>query len=260
MLITVHMVAFIHIWTDRLKNSILANVSYEVRTPLTSIVGFAETLEYGLAGPLTPKQHEYVLDIRKSSEDLKTIIDAIIDLSAIDAGQMELKLAEIDVADLLTIAAEKIRPSLTKRQLSVEIELATDVKTIIGDASRLEQVLVHLLSNAAGFSSQGSTIQMGARKQAENIQLWVADKGRGIEPELQRKVFDRFQAKPASGSHRGPGLGLALVKSFTELHGGKVSLVSKLDQGTTVVCTLPLAGPTKSSGIAYQASSSNTAA
>ena len=228
---------------DRLKNSILTNVSYEVRTPLTSIVGFAETLEYGIAGPLTPKQREYVLDIRKSSEDLKLIIDAIIDLSAIDAGQMELKLSEIDVAYLLSSAAEKITGLLQKRKLQVEIELAEDITSIVGDFERLEQILVHLLSNAAGFSSPDSTIRMGARKRLDSIQLWVADHGRGIEPELQRKVFDRFQAKPSAGSHRGPGLGLALVKSFTELHGGTVSLVSKLDQGTTVVCTLPLRGP-----------------
>jgi signal transduction histidine kinase len=231
---------------DRLKNSILMNVSYEVRTPLTSIVGFAETLEYGIAGPLTAKQREYVLDIRKSSEDLKTIIDGIIDLSAIDAGQMELKLSEIDIGDLLTSAAERLSPVLQKRKLTVEIELASDIKNMIGDPARLEQVLVHLLSNAAGFSKLGSIIQMGARKQAQNIQLWVADNGRGIEPELQRKVFDRFQAKPSAGSHRGPGLGLALVKSFTELHGGKVSLVSKLEHGTTVICTLPIGGPRKS--------------
>ena len=231
---------------DRLKNSILTNVSYEVRTPLTSIVGFAETLEYGIAGPLTAKQREYVLDIRKSSEDLKTIIDGIIDLSAIDAGQMELKLAEIDICDLLTSAAERLSPILEKRKLTVKIELSDDIRNMVGDPARLEQVLVHLLSNAAGFSSPGSTIQMGARKQAQNIQLWVADSGRGIEPELQRKVFDRFQAKPSAGSHRGPGLGLALVKSFTELHGGKVSLVSKLEYGTTVICTLPINGPRKS--------------
>jgi signal transduction histidine kinase len=243
---------------DRLKNSILTNVSYEVRTPLTSIVGFAETLEYGIAGPLTAKQREYVLDIRKSSEDLKTIIDAIIDLSAIDAGQMELRLSDLDVAHVLTSAAEKISPSLQKRQLNIEIELAENVENIVGDPVRLEQILVQLLSNAAGFSTPGSTIKMGARKLGENIQLWVADNGRGIEPEFQRKVFDRFQAKPSLGSHRGPGLGLALVKSFTELHGGKVSLVSKLDQGTTVICSLPQNGPVKSG--AQRPSKSNTAA
>ena len=245
---------------DRLKNSILTNVSYEVRTPLTSIVGFAETLEYGIAGPLTPKQREYVLDIRKSSEDLKSIIDAIIDLSAIDAGQMELKLSEIDVSYLLSAASEKIAAILQKRNLNVEIELAEDVTFIIGDFERLEQILVHLLSNAAGFSAPKSTIRVGARKRGESVQLWVADHGRGIEPELQRKVFDRFQAKPFAGSHRGPGLGLALVKSFTELHGGTVSLVSKLDQGTTVVCTLPLHGPLKKNQSTNPIYKSNNAA
>jgi signal transduction histidine kinase/PAS domain-containing protein len=230
---------------DRLKNSILANVSYEVRTPLTSIVGFAETLEYGIAGPLTEKQREYIGDIRKSSEELKSIIDAIIDLSAIDAGQMELKLANLDVANLLTSAAEKFSDTLNKRKLNINIEIASDVTTITADENRLEQILAHLLSNAAGFSSQGSTISMGARKLGDNLQIWVADKGQGIEPEFQAKVFERFQAKPRPGSHRGAGLGLALVKSFTELHGGKVSLVSQVAAGTTVVCTLPLGGPRK---------------
>jgi signal transduction histidine kinase len=230
---------------DRLKNSILANVSYEVRTPLTSIVGFAETLEYGIAGPLTPKQREYVSDIRRSSEELKSIIDAIIDLSAIDAGQMELKLTHVDVADLLASAAEKFSPVLNKRELRVNIEVGSDVTSLMGDVNRLEQILTHLLSNAAGFSAQGGTIRMGARKQGDQVQLWVADNGRGIDPEFQRKVFERFQAKPLPGSHRGPGLGLAIVKSFTELHGGKVSLVSKLEQGTTVICTLPIQGPRK---------------
>lgn len=245
---------------DRLKNSILTNVSYEVRTPLTSIVGFAETLEYGIAGPLTAKQREYVLDIRKSSEDLKTIIDAIIDLSAIDAGQMELKISQIDVAELLTSAAEKISPLLQKRQLQVEIEIAEDIESMTGDPARLEQILIQLLTNAAGFSPTGSMIKMGARKSGETMQLWVADHGRGIEPEMQRKVFDRFQAKPSPGSHRGPGLGLALVKSFTELHGGKVSLVSKLDHGTTVMCSLPLQGPDRTRSTSNRISQSNTAA
>jgi signal transduction histidine kinase len=230
---------------DRLKNSILSNVSYEVRTPLTSIIGFAETLEYGVAGTLTPKQREYIQDIRASSEDLKSIINAIIDLSAIDAGQMELKLAQVNVSDLLMATAEKFLPILEKRHLEISIDVAKDVTDILADPNRVEQIILHLLSNAAGFSSPESQIKMGARRQGSSVQIWVADSGRGIEPEFQQKVFDRFQAKPLPGSHRGPGLGLALVKSFTELHNGKVSLVSKMNHGTTVICTLPIAGPSK---------------
>ncbi len=231
---------------DRLKNSFLANVSYEIRTPLTSIVGFSEALEYGLAGPLTPKQHEYIFDIKRSSEDLKNILDAIIDLSTVDAGAMELRTQAVDIVGVLEAAAEKFAPALEKRQLQLDVEVGSDVTEIIADPERLEQIVSHLLSNAIGFSPQGGTIKVGARKKDTFVQLWVADSGRGIEPEYQDKVFERFQSRPLPGSHRGAGLGLAIVKSFTELHGGKVSLVSKVDKGTTVVCALPINGPRRS--------------
>ncbi len=228
---------------DRLKTTFLANVSYEIRTPLTSISGFAEALEVGIAGSLSDKQREYVLDIRRSSADLASIIDAIIDLSAIDAGAMELKLASLDVAELLEKATDRVLPSLERRNQTITIEVAADVPEIKGDGTRLEQVLGHLLSNAIGFSAPGSRITMGARRARDMVQIWVADTGRGMDQELQGKAFERFQTKPSPGSHRGPGLGLSLVKSFTELHGGRVSLVSKLDHGTTVVCSLPIEGP-----------------
>ena len=228
---------------DKLKTAFLAHVSYEIRTPLTSISGFAEALDLGMLGSLQPKQQDYVLNIRRSSDDLSSIIDAIIDLSAIDAGAMELKLATVDVAALLEKVAGKILPALERRDLAINIELASDVTSIVADAQRLEQILGHLLSNAIGFSTQGMAIAMGARKLGDHVQIWVADQGRGIEPELQAKVFDRFQSKSMPGGHRGPGLGLAIVKSFTELHGGKVALTSKLKQGTTVICTFPLYGP-----------------
>jgi signal transduction histidine kinase len=228
---------------DRLKNAFLSNVSYEVRTPLTSILGFAETLDLGLVGDLTQKQREYVLDIKKSSEDLKSIIDAIIDLSAIDAGAMELKLSDIDVAETLEAAAEKLAEAISRRDQTLSIELAEEDLIMVGDPQRVAQIVTNLLSNAIGFSARGARIRMGARRSGTNMQIWVADTGRGIDPEYQKKVFERFQSKPQPGSHRGPGLGLSIVKSFTELHGGKVSLVSKLDQGTTVVCTFPVSGP-----------------
>ena len=232
---------------DRLKNSFLSNVSYEIRTPLTSILGFAETLGLGLVGELAPKQHEYVLHIKRSSEDLKDIIDAIIDLSAIDAGAMELKLAEVNIADTLKSLAEKHATAIAERDQTLSTEIADDSLSLVGDAQRIEQIITQLLSNAIGFSTRGSKIRMGARRAGSFVQVWVADTGRGIEPEFLLKVFERFQSKPLPGGHRGPGLGLAVVKSFTELHGGNVSLVSKPNQGTTVVCTLPISGPVRQS-------------
>jgi signal transduction histidine kinase len=228
---------------DRLKNAFLSNVSYEVRTPLTSILGFAETLDLGLVGELSPKQREYVLDIKRSSEDLKAIIDAIIDLSAIDAGAMELRLSKLDVATILQSVAEKLSPSMVRRDQTLSIELAEDSLSFVGDDMRVEQIIANLLSNAIGFSARNSQIRMGARRTGANIQIWIADSGRGIDPEFQKKAFERFQSKTQPGSHRGPGLGLAIVKSFTELHGGNVSLISKLDRGTTVVCSFPIDGP-----------------
>jgi signal transduction histidine kinase len=218
-------------------------VSYEIRTPLTSISGFAETLDLGIAGQMNQKQREYVLDIRRSSDELTAIIDAIIDLSAIDAGQMELRLSRVDVAQLFERVAQRILPALERRDLSLNVELADDVATLFADPQRLEQILSHLLTNAIGFSNAKGTITLGARKRGDEVQLWVADRGKGIDPDFQPKAFDRFQAKPIAGGHRGPGLGLAIVKSFTELHGGSVKLSSRVNAGTTVVCTLPIHGP-----------------
>lgn len=228
---------------DKLKGAFLAHVSHEVRTPLTSIAGFAEALDLGLFGAMTDKQRDYVLNIRRSADDLSSIIDAIIDLSAIDAGAMELKLSEVDVGDVLEAAADRILPALERRDLTIKIDVAADVASIVADRNRLLQILGHLLSNAIGFSTNKKPIHMGARRKGAQVQIWVADEGRGIEPEFQHKAFERFQSKPVPAGHRGPGLGLAIVKSFTELHGGKVSLASQVNKGTTVVCSFPISGP-----------------
>jgi len=228
---------------DRLKNMFLSNVSYEIRTPLTSVLGFAEGLQMGIAGRLSSKQLDYVHHIRKSSEELKNIIDAIIDLSAIDAGAMELKLERVDVTDLLQGVAEKLSGDIDRRDLTLNIDVAADATQLIADSKRVDQVLTNLLSNAIGFSMPGSTVRMGARRSGAELQIWVADTGRGMEPEFQRRAFDRFQSRPMPGGHRGPGLGLAIVKSFVELHDGHVSLYSKVNQGTTVLCTFPVDGP-----------------
>ncbi len=228
---------------DKLKGAFLAHVSYEVRTPLTSISGFAEALDLGILGDLTVKQRDYVLNIRKSSDDLAGIIDAIIDLSAVDAGAMELNLEPVDIAGVLEEAGLKMLPALERRDMSLKIEVADDVTTMQADRGRVMQIVGHLLSNAIGFSEAKKEVHLGARRMGDKIQIWVADQGRGIDPEFQGKAFERFQSKPMPGGHRGPGLGLAIVKGFTELHGGVVSLSSQPKKGTTVACTFPLRGP-----------------
>jgi len=218
-------------------------VSYEIRTPLTSILGFAESLRLGIAGPLAEKQLDYVLNIQRSSEDLKAIIDAIIDLSAIDAGAMELNLESVAPSAVLTSVANRLAPVIEKAGLGVKIDVAPDCPPITADRKRVEQILTNLLSNAVGFSKAGGEIKLGARRTGSDIQIWVSDSGRGIDPDFQKRAFDRFQSRPVPGGHSGPGLGLAIVKSFVELHGGQVSLLSKIGQGTTVICSFPMGGP-----------------
>ncbi|MET0483465.1 MAG: ATP-binding protein [Aestuariivirgaceae bacterium] len=228
---------------DRLKTNFLSNVSYELRTPLTNIIGFAETMALGIAGELAPRQVEYLQHIRTSSRDLLSIIDAILDLTTIDAGAMELKLSAIDVGELLQATADAAAEAIERRDLTLNIEMAEDAANFVGDQKRVRQILANLLSNAVGFSDTGATIRMGARRDGHQVLLWVSDTGRGIDPEYQEKVFERFQAQPISGGHRGPGLGLSLVKSFVELHEGQVSLISRLGRGTTVICRFPIDGP-----------------
>ena len=228
---------------DRLKTGFMSNVSYELRTPLNSILGFASMLSAGIAGQLAPKQAEYVADIQSSSNDLLTVIDAILDLTTIDAGAMELRLEDLQVDELLSTVANEFAHRIDERDLTLSIEITEDAGTLRADGRRLAQTLSHLLSNAIGFSPRGATIRMGGRRDGEDVLLWVADNGRGMDPEFQKKAFERFNSRPAAGGHRGPGLGLALVKSFVELHGGSVRLMSRLSQGTTVICRLPAAGP-----------------
>jgi signal transduction histidine kinase len=228
---------------DRLKTGFMSNVSYELRTPLTNIIGFAETLALGIAGEMAPKQREYLNDIQSSSQDLLTIIDAILDLTTIDAGAMELRLTDIDVLDIMEQAAKAAEGSLSKRDVTLSIEVAEDAVSFTGDPKRVRQILQNLLANAIGFSAEGGNIRMGSRRDGEEILLWVSDSGRGIDPEFQTRAFDRFQSRPMPGGHRGPGLGLAIVKSFVELHGGQVSLLSRVNTGTTIICRFPVGGP-----------------
>ena len=228
---------------DRLKTNFLSNVSYELRTPLTNILGFAEGMSMGIAGELEDKQKEYLGHIRASSDDLLAIIDAILDLTAIDAGAMELKVKEIPLASLLEEIARSMTSKISKLDLTLNVEIAENVSTILGDRQRLGQIFSNLLTNAIGFAPPDSVVRLGAKRDGDDIVIWVADTGRGMEPEFQRQAFERFQSRPITGGHRGPGLGLAIVKSFVELHGGRVSLLSKPGKGTTVICKFPISGP-----------------
>ena len=227
---------------DRLKSGFLASVSYELRTPLNSIIGFTQALEMEIAGPLQPKQREYIGDIHTASTDLMGTIDTLLDLSTIDAGLMELQVEEVDVAQVMEVVANRLAERLEQRDLTVHLDLASDATIVHADRRRLEQVLSNILANAIGFSPQGGRISMGARRTGGHMELWISDQGAGMEPEAARQAFERFASRPAPGGHGRPrlGLGLPLARSLVELHGGEVELISRPGKGTTVICRFPL--------------------
>jgi signal transduction histidine kinase len=225
---------------DHLKNDFVHHVSYELRTPLTNIIGFAHLLHDLTTGPLTAKQREYLGYISSSSGALLAIINDILDLASIDAGAMQLDLGAVDIRKTINAAAEGVRDRLHEHDLTLDIRADTDIGSFTADERRIRQILFNLLSNAIAFSPPGGTITLSADRRPESIVLTVADRGRGIPSDLRDRVFHRFETHPRGSQHRGTGLGLSIVRSFVELHGGVVTLDSAEGEGTTVTCIFPL--------------------
>jgi signal transduction histidine kinase len=225
---------------DHLKNDFVHHVSYELRTPLTNIIGFSHLLQDAATGPLTGKQAEYLGYISSSSSALLAIINDILDLASIDAGAMQLDLSLVDVRRTIDAAAEGVRDRLREQGLTLDIRAAKDIGSFIADERRVRQILFNLLSNAIAFSAQGATITLSAQRTAETLSLSVADSGRGIPHDIIERVFNRFETHSGGSQHRGTGLGLSIVRSFVELHGGVVKLDSAEGAGTTVTCMFPL--------------------
>ena len=215
-------------------------MSFELRSPLTAIIGFSEMLTGGTAGPLTPRQIEYAGHIRQSSDALLAIIDDILDLATIDRDGLELQVSDVDIADAMATAAQGIQDRLAELKIDLRIIITPNaIGTFRADAKRLRQVLFNLLSNAIGFSEPGQTVTLAALRREDAVVFKVSDRGRGIPPEVIERVFDRFQSHTVGSRHRGVGLGLSLVKSLVELHGGRVLIDSAVGEGTTVTCIFP---------------------
>jgi signal transduction histidine kinase len=225
---------------DELKIDFVHHVSYELRSPLTNIIGFADFLDNPTTGPLTSRQREYLGYITVSTKALLAIINDILDLATIDAGAMTLNLGSVDIRKTMEGAAEGIQDRLVKDGIALDIRAPADVGSFVGDERRIRQILFNLLSNAVGFSPAGSTVTLAATRRRDAVIFSVTDSGPGIPTELRDKVFDLFQTNSLGSRHRGVGLGLSIVRSFVELHGGAVRIDSMVGRGTTVICTFPL--------------------
>ncbi len=227
---------------EKLRNNFVHHVSYELRSPLTNIIGFIQLLSDGTVGQLNAKQLEYVGYVKKSSAALLAIINDILDLATIDMDAMELSIGDIDIRKTIEAAAEGLHDRLDEASIRLRIIALDNIGTMKGDAKRLRQILFNLLSNAIGFSEPGQTVSLTALRRDGEVVFRVTDQGRGIPPEALESVFDRFHSHTVGSRHRGVGLGLSIVRAFVELHGGKVHIQSHPGEGTTVTCTFPVAG------------------
>jgi signal transduction histidine kinase len=227
---------------DRMKNDFISHVSYELRTPLTNIIGFSELLSNPQIGLLNEKQHEYLGDISASSKTLLAIIDDILTLATMDAGAMELKLGPVGVRQVIDAAILGISEAAHRSRLTLHIAVADDATQFVADEARVRQILYNLLSNAVGFSKPGDIVRISCRHDGGMMVFTVEDQGIGIPKDQLWRVFERFESRSHGSGHRGAGLGLSIVKALVELHGGTVSLESEPGLGTRVTVRLPQNG------------------
>ncbi len=225
---------------DQLKNAFIQHVSYELRSPLTNIIGFAQLLSNPKFGQLSPKQGEYTDYILSSSSALLAIINDILDLATIDAGIMELDLSDVDVAQAVVAAMEGLKDRLNESKINLRSRVPQDIGFIRADERRLRQVLFNMISNAVRFSDEGGDVDVECERKGEWVEFRVRDHGCGIPQDMLDQVFARFVGRDAGQRRRGAGLGLSIVKSFVELHGGRVDIESQEGVGTTVICQFPL--------------------
>nr|WP_245269563.1 PAS domain-containing sensor histidine kinase [Allorhizobium undicola] len=224
---------------DELKNDFVQHVSYELRSPLTNIIGFTDLLKSEAMGPLNQRQAEYVDHISTSSAVLLTIVNDILDLATVDAGIMRLNYSEIDLTDLLDDVSMQMTDRLQEGGVTLDIIAPNQLGQIVADQQRLKQILIKILTNAVNFSPDGGAVVLKCWRDGSDFVFSVTDTGCGIPEDLLPSVFQRFSSSPKSGKKSGAGLGLSIVESFVHLHKGTVSINSVPDQGTTVLCRIP---------------------
>jgi signal transduction histidine kinase len=225
---------------DRLKSEFVANVSYQLRTPLNTIMGFAEILTNQYFGALNERQLEYTRTIMDASKRLLLLINDVLDLATIEAGRMALNRRMISVADLLNTAKQMTAEWARQQSLEILIDCPSDIGEFDADEHRMKQVLFNLISNSIKYTPPGGRITLEGRRGEPWVQLTVADTGIGIPEDDRERVFGKFERSNSQARQSGAGLGLSLVKSFVELHGGRIEIDSTIDQGTRITCFMPI--------------------
>jgi signal transduction histidine kinase len=226
--------------TSQHKSEFLANMSHELRTPLNAIIGFSQVLREGMFGEVNEKQKEYLDDILSSGNHLLSLINDVLDLAKVEAGQVELEVAPFSLRDALERGVVMVRERATQDGVRVGFSADPEVAVVDGDERRIRQVIFNLLSNAVKFTPPGGVVDVSAARVNGEVWVSVADTGPGLDPDDHERIFEEFKQMEAGIElHEGTGLGLALSKRLVELHGGRIWVDSELGKGSTFVFTLP---------------------
>lgn len=226
---------------SRHKSEFLASMSHELRTPLNAVIGFSEVLLERMFGDINERQEDYLRDILSSGRHLLALLNDILDLSKVEAGQMQLDRTDFSVEQAIAYSLAMVREGALNHRIALRTDIAADVGLIDADELRFKQVLLNLLSNAVKFTPDGGSVSVSARRAGGHLEITVSDTGVGISPADQQRVFDSFQqGTRAARKVEGTGLGLTLMKRIVELHDGTVWLRSEVGHGSTFGFTLPL--------------------
>lgn len=232
---------------EKLKLDFLANVSYQLRTPLNAMMGFNDILHEEYFGPLNERQKQYTADMKKASNRLLELVNDILDLSTLEAGYMTLSRSDVKIKEMLDSVVDLVSEWARKDKVEIDIKCPKNIGKITADESRLKQVLINLIRNAITHTPENGKITVQAKRKKEGLEIFVIDTGVGIKAEDRKRIFEPFQRAQAGSmearlSKKGAGLGLSLVKNIVSLHGGEVDLESTPGKGTTVRIFLPFTG------------------
>ncbi len=235
---------------DRLKSNFLATMSHELRTPLTSVIGYAEMMAEGLAGPITTEQREYLTTILGKADQLLSLITAVLDVASLESGPLSLERSQLSLAEIVASEVTLFTAQAGKRGISIDLE-ARGGCLVVGDRKKIRQIVSSLLSNAVKFTPDrgrvGVAVRPGPlspyeRDAPPGVQLVVTDSGIGISRDQVGKIFEPFFQVDSSSTRAfgGTGLGLTLAKAYVEAHGGRIWVDTAPGQGSTFVATFPL--------------------
>jgi len=231
---------------DKLKNQFLANMSHELRTPLNSIIGFSRVILKGIDGPVSDLQQQDLTAIYNAGQHQLGLINDILDLSRIEAGKMELNFEELNLDTLITSMLSTARGLVKEKPIQLEKTIEPDLPMVYADATRIRQILLNLLQNAAKFTEEGyihvrATVEVNKNNQ-RYVRVSVEDSGIGIAPEDQAKLFQPFSQVDSSTTRKvgGTGLGLSISRNLIELHSGEINVISEVGHGSTFYFTLPI--------------------